>query len=1181
MAEIWTSEQRAAITEERHLLLAANAGTGKTATVVGKILWQLGLPVQDARDGPVQPCEAPCDLGRIAAITFTEKAAQDLRRKLRVALAEHGVGPGDLDRAFVGTIHGFCGEILRQHALRLDIDPSFGVMDGRESSLRLGQLLRETVLDSVEAGERDVIELLKDAPLDRYDPQGPSVTEFVRSALRDLRWHRARYEEWFEIPSGPEGYDRVLDLSLLRSLGAELASDSPARAQVEERYLQHTAAVFRLGYRALGRWLSLLERENRRDFDSLVLDVRRLLTHERFGPALAALRQRYRLLVVDEFQDTDTAQRDIVFAIGGLTVPVTPVPAPSTQLFLVGDPKQSIYGFRGADVRVWNQVEEQFRVTGAVRRLGWNFRCDPSLVDLVNRACEPAFESSGTALAEADASAVVSYDSLDPAVEAWNGAGLDWLAVDDGGKSDDKLQNGAGLAAGRIAEMLSAESEYRVREPDGLDRPVRADDIAVLGMRRKTLAAVERALRERGIPAYNAASRGLAERQEVLDAVTALRLTDNPRDDLRAFAYLRSPFVGLRDEVIARIRLDPALPGGSLLRRAEAWLGTLESGGSLPFEAPESSWIEPTEQFALQRGLAAIRAAHELVGRADPADVLETLLARTAYRTHLRLRDGCDESLANLERLKVVLGEYSSLSLADFLHTWDRAAGDREADLAVAPLPTGAEGSVLLTTIHSAKGLEWPIVVLAGAEDGGSRPTLGRWTGWTDRELGPVLLPRSGERGARSTRAEEKRRLEEEAEATRLLYVALTRARDRLLIVAPRDEPDGHAGWIGRALFGASGRSSGDEASAESVWHEVRVPGSGPTAESDDPSTRTGRQLDAFGLHEPAEDDRGQLNLLNPDNHSPESDQESRFSDGEADIHVTVWSVVKPIPQGFGSEPVSLDWLTGIGLVDEPAGIGPLPEPRSGRLRSATELDLELRDREEWKLRYVHGVLSDSRFAGPGEGRRSAESGGDSESAAGAISGRVRGLIVHDVLERSRMGGGADAGGTDESGADDAHIGLEELDRLLEEAIGGLGDEESGFLVGDAEERDRDRLRDEISRVLSSSAWREWVGVEHYRELPFVHLAGPGDWRQGRIDLFVPNSAPEAFGHADARIVDFKTDRVSQDRIEAAARRYTTQSGVYRAALEAILGARDGILPGGGRVRVILHFTHPNAQVEF
>jgi ATP-dependent exoDNAse (exonuclease V) beta subunit len=1177
MAEIWTAEQHAAITETRHLLLAANAGTGKTATVVGKILWRLGLPVPEASDGPVSPCEDPCDLGRIAAITFTEKAAQDLRRKLREALSKAGVGPGELDRAFVGTIHGFCGEILRQHALRLDIDPSFAVMDAREASLRLGELVRETVLDAVEAGERDIIELLKDAPLDRYDPQGSSVTDFVRGAMRDLRWHRSRYEDWFEAPSGPEPLDRQLDLPLLKSLLPEGGSDSPARVAAEARYLRHTAAVYRLGYRSLGRWLSLLERENRRDFDSLVLDVRRLLTHERFGPALDALRSRFRLLVVDEFQDTDTAQRDIVFAIGGLTPESRPEVRPQTQLFLVGDPKQSIYAFRGADVRVWNRVEERFRDVGAVRRLGWNFRCDPSLVDLVNRSCEPAFDASGTALAEADASAVVSYDSLDPAVEAWSGAGVDWLAVDGGGTSADRLRGGAALVADRIDALLKPASDCRVRGSDGRERPVRPDDIAVLGMRRKTLEAVERALRDRGVRTYNAASRGLAERQEVLDAITALRLADNPRDDLHAFAFLRSPFVGLRDEVIARIRLDPALPAGSLVQRATAWLNALDEGDLTPFEAPENSWVEPTERFALGRGLRALREAHELVGRADPAEVLETLLARTAYRIHLRFRDGCDESLANLERLKAVLGEYRALSLADFLTQWDRASGDREADLAVAPVSAGVEGSVLLTTIHSAKGLEWPIVVLAGAEDGGARPTLARWTGWTDRELGPVLLPRSAERGARSTRAEEKRRLEEEAEATRLMYVALTRARDRLMIVAPTDAPKGHAGWIGKALFAERESPVGDKGTAASAQSDSRVPGRGPAAELDDPSTGTGRQLDAFGLHEPAEDDQGQLNLLNPTNHGPELEQESRSPGGRLRAAAKVWRVVGPIQQEFAPAPVCLDWLDGIQQAAAPEAIGPLPESAAGHLRSATELDLEQRDPEAWRRRYVHGVLSASRFAGESDrGRRT----GASVAAEEAIPGRVRGLIVHDVLERSGAEGDPDGPGLDETTVADSEFALDELDRLLDQAIGGLREEDSALLVGRTEAGELTRLREEIHRVLSGEAWREWMASEHYRELPFVHLAGPGDWRQGRIDLFVPRPQPSESGHADVRIVDFKTDRVQGGGVEAAARRYATQARVYREAIEAILGASDGVLPGGGRVRVVLHFTGPDRQVE-
>ena len=190
----------------------------------------------------------------------------------------------------------------------------------------------------------------------------------------------------------------------------------------------------------------------------------------------------------------------------------------------------------------------------------------------------------------------------------------------------------------------------------------------------------------------------------------------------------------------------------------------------------------------------------------------------------------------------------------------------------------------------------------------------------------------------------------------------------------------------------------------------------------------------------------------------------------------------------------------------------------------------------------------------------------------------MRGLIVHSVLEQSGTRENPVGPGVDESAAGEFERDSDDLDRLLEQAIGGLGDEETALLVGRTDAGELNRLREEIGQVLATDAWREWMAGEHYRELPFVHLAGPGDWRQGRFDLFVPPAA--ASGHADVRIVDFKTDRVRKSGVEAAALRYETQSRVYRAAVEAILGARDGVLPGGGRVRVVLHFTRPNQQVD-
>jgi ATP-dependent exoDNAse (exonuclease V) beta subunit len=1150
MTERWTAEQHAAIRESGHVLLAANAGTGKTSTVVGKILWRLGFDIGEAEDGPVSPCADPCDLSRIAAITFTEKAARDLRRKLSEALEANGVARGGIDRAFVGTIHAFCGDILRQHALRLDIDPSFRVMDAREASLRLGELIRETILEALDRGESDVVEILKDAPLDPYGEFGTSVTGLVRRALDELRWNRESFDRWClapeEAPSGTQIAELHLDPRIFSTSGDPESEHDPGVRDAEARHLAHMTAVYRLAYRVLGRWLTLLERENRRDFDSLILDVRRLLSRERFVPALKSVRRRFRLLIVDEFQDTDSAQRDIAFAIGGLEGP-SPGVDEDAKLFLVGDPKQSIYGFRNADVRVWNEVEGRLAECGAVLKLSRNFRSDPVLVQLVNETCAPAFRAAGSALEPLDRAAVVRYDRLVPGREASGAAGVDWLATPPDLKKADRNEHGAALLAGKIARLLGRNRGASGGANDG-DRSLRADDIAVLAARADTLSLVEAALRERGIPTYNASSRGLAERQEVLDAINALRLADNPLDDLRAFAFLRSPFIGLRDEVIARIQLDPSIDGRSLLDRAESWLEAVENGGIESFGAPEHPMVDSTERFALRRGLDAIHEVSALTGRAEPAELLDTLLDRSCYRLHLRLRPGCRESVANLDRLRLLLGQFQFLSLADFLQAWDQAAGGRRGELETANSPAAAEGAVFLSTIHGAKGLEWPVVAVAGADDGGRAGAPGRWEGWLDPTLGPILLPPSKQRGARSQRAVEKRVLAENAESMRLLYVALTRARDRLLIVAPAEDPGGHASWVARALFSAGVDGvdrPADVASADSARIPFRA------SESDDPGTGTGRQLDAFGLNEPPADEAGQLNLLSVANHHTGSATEEDSLAADPGIPVRVWRQVEPIQSEFSEAPLTLDWLSVPAQGETPATVMPTETPVAARLRSATELALAGRDPEAWRLLYHHGVTPVGSFDAP------VSHGAGSLAEPPVMRGRVRGAIIHEILER--IDG--------------------DLEELLEEMIGGLGEEDAGSQGGVRSARAHDRLRSEIETLLASDAWQEWVASEHHREMTFVHFAGPDDWRQGRIDLFIPSRSGSSGVVTAPLIVDFKTDRVGEGGTASLVDRYRVQGQVYREAVDAILG-RTGSSGTGpdGITKVILHFTETGEQ---
>ncbi len=152
----WTDEQAAVILSTGPGLLSANAGTGKTTTIVGKILWMLGLDVGHDTDGtPIAPCPNPCRLDEIAAITFTQKAASELKAKLLSGIEASNRADElrwELDSASVGTIHGFCGRLLRDHALRLGIDPWFRVLDEREATLRRHEIIRSTVMTAAAEG---------------------------------------------------------------------------------------------------------------------------------------------------------------------------------------------------------------------------------------------------------------------------------------------------------------------------------------------------------------------------------------------------------------------------------------------------------------------------------------------------------------------------------------------------------------------------------------------------------------------------------------------------------------------------------------------------------------------------------------------------------------------------------------------------------------------------------------------------------------------------------------------------------------------------------------------------------------------------------------------------------------------------------------------------------------------
>jgi len=762
----WTAEQAAAVVATEDLLLTANAGTGKTTTVVGKFLWSIGLPVDPGPDGPLPPPEEPLDISQIVAITFTEKAAHDLERKLRTALEASGRGTDllwRLDEAYIGTIHGFCSMLLRDHALRLGIDPTFRVLDEREARANQEDLIRDVVLGALGAEDAGAELLAR-----QYGLYGGTykdgIIDMVRSMMRDLRWHASRYADW---ASGD-----ALDRGKLEALCPEWTE------RLDDEVYELTGALYRLARSALDRWETLQLDENARDFDALILDTRDLLCGESASSALPEIRRRCRLLIIDELQDTDFAQRDLAFAIAGN--------GEGPQLFFVGDPKQSIYRFRGADVSVWNAVEQQLKGRGRMLPLTVSFRSTPAVVQLVNDVGERAMSAAAAALDEVGLPSAIPYSEL-VARRGNDSVGRAQYIQILAEKAADRRPEEGHRVGSYIQDLVDNGT---VHDPDsGEERPCTYADVAVLYRASTHIELVAQALRETGVPFRMAGTPHLERRLEVLDLINLLRLLHDADDDLRAFGFLRSPFVSLRDDVVARIRLSSKRP---LLRQARTFL-TGEDW------SPSDSGDVPTlEKEGLARALDALDEGRALVGRRPLHEIVDRVLERTGYRDHLVLGDGYEEALANIQGLLRMIEGYRELELGQFLEMWDRWAGE-DPGIPQAAMHSSDDDVVTLSTIHAAKGLEWPVVILIKGDSSSWREPTNRLV--TDPTLGPVIVPKMGERGERAKQIVGRERLEDAAEVARLLYVALTRARDRVVITGyEKSKADSYWGCVSPAV---------------------------------------------------------------------------------------------------------------------------------------------------------------------------------------------------------------------------------------------------------------------------------------------------------------------------------------------------------------------------------------------
>ncbi len=752
-----------------------------------------------------------------------------MRDRIRARLRE--LGADDAARAtegaFISTIHGFCARALRAHALTAGIDPLFTVLDepeaGRIADAAFDEALEDLAQNApggveliaaytpgtLRAGITAVYgELRSRGELEPALPALPPIAagelvaardelvaaaEVVARELAAVASAGARVEQAIErlhfciealddkfeddrVPWPgeldrfclPGGNGAALSTSACIAYGEALAR---LRAACEHRWAQSAHTLLDALLRDYGaRYMRRKRERSGLDFEDLELLTRELLRSD------LELRERYRArlqrIMVDELQDTNAVQLELIEHLA------------RGNLFTVGDAQQSIYAFRHADVELFERRGERLAQLGARATLQTNFRSRREILDVLNltfaQHLGEQFKPLRTGRPDPPAA--------DPLVE---------LQVAD--KGADWAEEGV-AAPWRVAEARALAGRVKQLIADG----AAPAEIVVLTRATTDLRAYERALEERGIPTYVIGGRGYWSHPQVVDLVSYLRALANPRDEEALYTVLASPLVGVSVDALV------VLAAASRASGRDPWWVLRE-----PEERLEQlSGDDAAKLSAFARWFAAERAA---AGRAEIEQLIDRAVELTGYDLAVLAMPGGQRRLANVRKLMRLAREHEALAgseLRDFLtlvagraSEWGRA-DSRESE---APVEGEALDAVRLMTIHRAKGLEFEIVCVAdlgrGPRWGAELMRVGR-----DGRLGLRLArPGTGRREpALHYRAlgEEQQRADAREER-RLFYVAMTRARERLILSGaakldqwPAEGAGGPIAWLGPALVG-------------------------------------------------------------------------------------------------------------------------------------------------------------------------------------------------------------------------------------------------------------------------------------------------------------------------------------------------------------------------------------------
>ncbi|MFO7814977.1 MAG: UvrD-helicase domain-containing protein [Halanaerobiales bacterium] len=812
----YTEEQQTAINDlDNDIVLGAGAGSGKTMVLVSRFINLLR--------------EKRADVDEIMALTFTKKAAAEMQERIREEITKQEENAVDfvekkywykqkldLNSAIISTFHSFAANTLRQYPVISEVDPEFQVLEENEAAELLDQTIDEIIEEGLNEEKENVMNLVRTYSLYTLSDKLKSiyfemkkdnlnVEDLIKATFQTLQRDKIiREQVKQDLINEIEGLIKVFDeegatgksKDKMQNLQAEwptLQEKISKLERIDQGIFEDIIAIKDIVKGRLSNNLNdrakeikdllkskefksyfIIERAEKiiRPLTEVIQQIETLYSAKKennsyldfydlqdnlikilkANPELKQnLNDQYKYIMVDEFQDNNPVQEKIIEQLGKND---------EINVFLVGDPKQSIYRFRGADVRVFNRQKEKIESRdGEIYKLSKNFRSRPSILRFVNFLFEKILSNDPG----------IPYQRLSSfRTEETDDIELNLIAeteFEENLNSEDLRELEAEFLAERVSQVI--DNEEHLIEEDGKKRKIKPGDISYLFQALSNVELYENALLKRNISVNVVNGRGFYEQQVVLDIINLIKVVENNYRDFELTGLLRSPFCGLNDNEIYKIN-----------KRKKQHLWDFLSQNKL-------AGFPEAKKKNIEKFVELINTARSLNDVKNPYLLLKDLIEKSNYKESIKANSNYKQKWANLDKVltqikNIYLEQNCSLKEVLEFYLRNKESETREGQAEV----KSKDGVVQLMSIHQAKGLEFPVViipdiqrrlihhnsmpdVLIDDEDG-----LGLKISTEDESLGTPLY---------NTLKEKEKGLEL-YEKIRLLYVAMTRAEDKLIL---------------------------------------------------------------------------------------------------------------------------------------------------------------------------------------------------------------------------------------------------------------------------------------------------------------------------------------------------------------------------------------------------------------